>query len=138
MLYLYVFFLLVQRPPRSTRTDTLFPCTTLFRSLLARDGGVFRIGFDETLDHLRGLSENADGFLVELETRERQRTGIETLKVGYNRVHGYYLRSEEHTSELQSLMRISYAVFCLKKNNNTICQRQSTYITLKIIIIIQI
>src|SRR3546814_4643936 len=93
MLYLYVFFLLVQRPPRSTRTDTLFPCTTLFRSLLARDGGLFRIGFDETLDHLRGLSENADGFLVELETRERQRTGIETLKVGYNRVHGYYLEA---------------------------------------------
>lgn len=59
--------------------------------LLARDGGVFRIGFDETLDHLRSLSENADGFLVELESRERQRTGIETLKVGYNRVHGYYL-----------------------------------------------
>ncbi|HET8883343.1 MAG TPA: DNA mismatch repair protein MutS [Solimonas sp.] len=61
--------------------------------LLARDGGVFRAGFDETLDHLRGLSENADGFLVDLEARERQRTGIDTLKVGYNRVHGYYLEA---------------------------------------------
>lgn len=59
--------------------------------LLARDGGVFRSGVDETLDRLRQLSENADGFLVDLEQRERAATGIETLKVGYNRVHGYYL-----------------------------------------------
>ena len=59
--------------------------------VLARDGGVFRAGFDATLDHLRELSENADGFLIELETRERVRSGIETLKVGYNRVHGYYI-----------------------------------------------
>lgn len=59
--------------------------------LLARDGGVIRPGFDGTLDHLRALSENADGFLVDLESRERARTGIETLKVGYNRVHGYYI-----------------------------------------------
>ncbi|NGY03690.1 DNA mismatch repair protein MutS [Solimonas terrae] len=61
--------------------------------LLARDGGVFRSGFDADLDRLRGLSENADGFLVDLEARERQRSGIETLKVGYNRVHGYYLEA---------------------------------------------
>ncbi len=59
--------------------------------LLARDGGVFRDGFDATLDELRQLSSNADGFLVELERRERDQTGIETLKVGYNRVHGYYI-----------------------------------------------
>ena len=59
--------------------------------VLARDGGVFRLGFDATLDELRALSENADGYLIDLETRERARTGIETLKVGYNRVHGYYL-----------------------------------------------
>ncbi|MDD3762022.1 MAG: DNA mismatch repair protein MutS [Nevskiales bacterium] len=59
--------------------------------LLVKDGGVFRTGFDATLDELRQLSENADGYLVELEQRERQRTGIETLKVGYNRVHGYYI-----------------------------------------------
>ncbi|HEY0973686.1 MAG TPA: DNA mismatch repair protein MutS [Solimonas sp.] len=59
--------------------------------LLARDGGVFRNGYDATLDELRQLSENADGFLVALEARERARTGIETLKVGYNRVHGYYI-----------------------------------------------
>jgi DNA mismatch repair protein MutS len=59
--------------------------------LLVKDGGVFRRGYDATLDQLRELSENADGFLVELEQRERNRTGIETLKVGYNRVHGYYI-----------------------------------------------
>ena len=59
--------------------------------MLARDGGVFRNGYDATLDQLRQLSENADGYLIELEARERARSGIETLKVGYNRVHGYYL-----------------------------------------------
>jgi len=56
-----------------------------------RDGGVIARGFDEDFDELRQLSENADGFLAELETRERGRTGIGTLKVAYNRVHGYYI-----------------------------------------------
>ena len=59
--------------------------------MAVRDGGVFRDGFDATLDELRRLSTNADGFLLELEARERARTGIETLKVGYNRVHGFYI-----------------------------------------------
>jgi len=61
--------------------------------LLARDGGVFRSGFDADLDQLRQLSENADGFLQQLEQRERARTGIDSLKVGYNRVHGYYIEA---------------------------------------------
>ncbi|MGQ0531023.1 MAG: DNA mismatch repair protein MutS [Panacagrimonas sp.] len=56
-----------------------------------RDGGVFRAGFDAVLDELRQLSTNADGFLSALEARERSRTGIEAPKVGYNRVHGYYI-----------------------------------------------
>ncbi|HUR41287.1 MAG TPA: DNA mismatch repair protein MutS [Verrucomicrobiae bacterium] len=56
-----------------------------------KDGGVFRAGFDAELDELRALSGNADGFLIELESKERARTGIETLKVGYNRVHGFYI-----------------------------------------------
>ena len=60
-------------------------------AVMIRDGGVFREGYDEELDHLRGLSRNADGFLQALEERERTRTGIATLKVGYNRVHGYYI-----------------------------------------------
>ena len=56
-----------------------------------KDGGVIKTGFDTTLDELRELSENADNYLNDLEVRERERTGIATLKVGYNRVHGYYL-----------------------------------------------
>ncbi|MGQ0586256.1 MAG: DNA mismatch repair protein MutS [Gammaproteobacteria bacterium] len=58
---------------------------------LARDGGVFRAGFDAQLDELRALSGNAEGFLAGLEKRERERTGIDTLKVGYNRVTGFYI-----------------------------------------------
>mgnify|MGYP002653551119 CR=1 FL=1 len=69
--------------------------------LLARDGGVFRAGFDATLDELRQLSENADGFLVALEQREREATGIDALKVGYNRVHGYYIEiSKTHAAKV--------------------------------------
>jgi DNA mismatch repair protein MutS len=59
--------------------------------MLIRDGGVIAQGFDDELDELRGIAHNADRYLVDLEVRERKRTGITTLKVGYNRVHGYYL-----------------------------------------------
>ncbi len=59
--------------------------------VLIRDGGVMADGYDAELDELRRLSTDADAFLTELEKRERQRTGIGTLKVGYNRVHGYYI-----------------------------------------------
>ena len=59
--------------------------------LLIRDGGVIATGYDHDLDELRSLSQNADQFLIDLETRERERTGISTLKVGYNRIHGYYI-----------------------------------------------
>ncbi|AUB82359.1 DNA mismatch repair protein MutS [Candidatus Thiodictyon syntrophicum] len=59
--------------------------------LLIRDGGVIAPGYDSDLDQLRALSTNADQFLLDLELRERERTGIATLKVGYNRVHGYYI-----------------------------------------------
>ncbi|MEM9058570.1 MAG: DNA mismatch repair protein MutS, partial [Pseudomonadota bacterium] len=55
------------------------------------DGGVIATGYDDDLDELRSISENADQHLVDLETRERERTGLSTLKVGYNRVHGYYI-----------------------------------------------
>ncbi len=56
-----------------------------------RDGGFIADGYDNELDELRALSNNASGFLLELETREREKTGLSTLKVGYNRVHGYYI-----------------------------------------------
>ncbi|MFC3549837.1 DNA mismatch repair protein MutS [Lysobacter cavernae] len=59
--------------------------------VLARDGGVFAEGYDAELDELRTLSTHADQFLIDLEARERIASGIATLKVGYNRVHGYYL-----------------------------------------------
>ena len=58
---------------------------------MVRDGGVFARGFDEELDELRALSENAGQFLVDLETRERARTGIANLRVEYNKVHGFYI-----------------------------------------------
>jgi DNA mismatch repair protein MutS len=59
--------------------------------VVLRDGGVIAAGYDPELDDLRSASANADGFLDELETKERARTGIQTLKVGYNRVHGFYI-----------------------------------------------
>ena len=59
--------------------------------MVIRDGGVIAEGFDTELDELRNISTNAGDFLVKLETRERERTGLSTLKVGYNRVHGYYI-----------------------------------------------
>ena len=58
---------------------------------VVREGGVIAAGYDAELDRLRGLSSNAGDFLVELEQRERRRTGLKTLKVGFNRVHGYYI-----------------------------------------------
>ncbi|MCH9695095.1 MAG: DNA mismatch repair protein MutS [Gammaproteobacteria bacterium] len=59
--------------------------------MLIRDGGVIAAGYDDELDDLRAIAENADQYLVDLESRERERTGIATLKLGYNRVHGYYI-----------------------------------------------
>src|SRR3546814_4025260 len=88
-----VFFLMIRRPPRSTRTDTLFPYTTLFRS--SRPRPLYRD--DARSDHQR---------------RDR----------GSREQYRQDGRSEEHTSELQSLMRISYAVFCLKKKTSKIIE----------------
>ena len=58
---------------------------------LIRDGGVIAAGFDAELDELRALNDNCGAFLVELEARERERSGIANLKVEYNRVHGFYI-----------------------------------------------
>ena len=66
--------------------------------VVIRDGGVIAKGFDVELDELRALRENSDQFLVDLEAREKEQTGINTLKVGYNRIHGYYIE----ISRLQS------------------------------------
>ncbi|MCG5524741.1 DNA mismatch repair protein MutS [Ectothiorhodospira haloalkaliphila] len=67
--------------------------------VLIRDGGVIAAGYDAELDELRSLSENADQFLVDLEQRERERTGIANLKVAYNRVHGYYIEISRTQSD---------------------------------------
>jgi DNA mismatch repair protein MutS len=81
-----------------TQCDTPLECQTLLTraireepSAVVRDGGVIADGYDEELDTLRGLSENAGQFLIDLETRERARTGIANLRVEYNRVHGFYI-----------------------------------------------
>ena len=68
--------------------------------VLIRDGGMIASGYDAELDELRSLQENAGDFLAKLETREKEQTGINTLKVGYNRVHGYYIEISRLHSEV--------------------------------------
>src|SRR3569833_2929068 len=77
---------------------TPFACLSLIErgiasepAALVRDGGVIAQGFDAELDELRALSQNAEQFLLDLETRERARTGIANLRVEYNKVHGFYI-----------------------------------------------
>src|SRR3546814_1641816 len=107
-MFLCFFFLMIRRPPRSTRTDTLFPYTTLFRSSAG-----------ESWCRRRSLAREPVG----QEHHQRVLSYQLFARCGYHRA--LHRRSEEHTSELQSLMRISYAVFCLKKKKN-ITNRDST------------
>src|SRR3546814_2600523 len=110
---------MIRRPPRSTRTDTLFPSTTLFRSpLVAPAFGVVVIVFVVVLEvgsSVVGAAEHLGLRLV------GGLIGSVSVVPGRRRrvFRGRLVRSEEHTSELQSLMRISYAVFCLKKKTKT-------------------
>ncbi len=67
--------------------------------MLIRDGGVIAEGYDEELDELRAIANNADQYLLDLEAREKERTGIPTLKLGYNRVHGYYIEISKAQAE---------------------------------------
>src|SRR3546814_4760112 len=117
---------MIRRPPRSTRTDTLFPYTTLFRShdithfqctpsmasfLVAEQAGRTALG------QLQVMMVGGEGFPLELARNLRSH-----LKGSLLNMYGTTetaVRSEEHTSELQSLMRISYAVFCLQKKTQT-------------------
>src|SRR3546814_7149746 len=115
---------MIRRPPRSTRTDTLFPYTTLFRSGLPVDlpeGGQLCIlgavvaGVKYAVgQHASGCEEQVD-WHSEPEHKIGEKRSDDALFGMLTAV----LRSEEHTSELQSLMRISYAVFCLKKKTKT-------------------
>src|SRR3546814_5017148 len=97
---------MIRRPPRSTRTDTLFPYATLFRS----PRGVYMWGGVG-----RGKSFLMDAFYLTVPVRRKTRIHFHEFMRGVHRELDRVKRSEEHTSELQSLMRISYAVFCLKK-----------------------
>jgi DNA mismatch repair protein MutS len=67
--------------------------------VVIREGGVIATGYDEELDKLRLISSNAGEYLLEIEQRERKATGISTLKVGYNRVHGYYIEISRAQSD---------------------------------------
>src|SRR3546814_8581630 len=115
-----------RRPPRSTRTDTLFPYTTLFRS---PSRSVFRIPARPRRSRA-GERRRDNGSFAELQCGRRAEARL--FRVYFDRAVlarvaakaaapgvARYSRSEEHTSELQSLMRISYAVFCLKKKKIT-------------------
>lgn len=67
--------------------------------VVIRDGGVIAKAYDAELDELRSLSENAGEYLVAMENRERDRTGISSLKIGYNRIHGYYIELSRSQAE---------------------------------------
>ena len=66
--------------------------------VVVRDGGVIADGYDPELDELRDISRNASDYLMDIEVREREATGLSTLKVGYNRVHGYYIEISKSQS----------------------------------------
>src|SRR3546814_19183152 len=100
--YIFFFFLMIRRPPRSTRTDTLFPYTTLFRSKPGPARQCSSVLF--LLD--RPIVDSAPEPVIVVEYIGQVNPVVPGIGLD---------RSEEHTSELQSLMRISYAVFCLKK-----------------------
>src|SRR3546814_6155606 len=102
------FFLMLRRPPRSTRTDTLFPYTTLFRSkfdlgIKKLSAGIYEPDIENGAIYTIGASRDGKTWLTPAEPGKRAFPVRNAT------------RSEEHTSELQSLMRSSYAVFCLKK-----------------------
>src|SRR3546814_8828901 len=112
---------MIRRPPRSTRTDTLFPYTTLFRS------------------RSRTRGDRPAGCVAPRCAKMRRESNV--YCAGARPVQACRMRSEEHTSELQSLMRISYAVFCLKKkktNNKDIQSQRERHRTDRATIIVHI
>src|SRR3546814_1732440 len=100
---------MIRRPPRFTRTDTLFPDTTLFRS---QPAGLVELDVDDLI-FLRERADVACDMRRFIGGDRHKRNEARERVVVVRRQR----RSEEHTSELQSLMRISYAVFCLQKKN---------------------
>src|SRR3546814_7853351 len=112
---------MIRRPPRSTRTDTLFPYTTLFRSRQTSCRHAFRRPPGLLASAPPAIRIGSEGARTDHSVRHQNQRNPQCDMV---RVRlGQRVRSEEHTSELQSLMRISYAVFCLKKKT----QKQLTH-----------
>src|SRR3546814_1252099 len=115
---------MLRRPPRSTRPDTLFPCTTLFRSVSEIGFGVWTVAAgwwgaytdDEAVALMHRAHDRGVTFFDTADTYGNGR-GETILAHAFPGSARDSIRSEEHTSELQSPMRISYAVFCLKKKN---------------------
>src|SRR3546814_10205792 len=107
---------MIRRPPISTRTDTLFPYTTLFRSPYDPDGPIGSRP-QNTLGITGTRIPEKIGIVMKLRIVANALYGpaAEWKRIVLTAHRSRKLRSEEHTSELQSLMRISYAVFCLKK-----------------------
>ena len=85
--------------PRPDLHDLLARAIVQAPPALLREGGVIAAGFDAALDELRSIATGADTHLLDLEDRERRRTGISQLKVGYNRVQGYYIELPRSQSE---------------------------------------
>src|SRR3546814_3956934 len=112
---------MIRRPPRSTRTDTLFPDTTLFRSRTLVSSAVASKNAkprrqNDKREQRRTLA-SLDGRRLTNQSQRRMRLRY-SGKYAFDFDCRFDFRSEEHTSELQSLMRISYAVFCLKKKKH--------------------
>src|SRR3546814_1570276 len=113
---------MIRRPPISTRTDTLFPYTTLFRSHRRRDAGGIVEHRCARIERARaGWRDRHDPLAA-----DHRRRRLHRVPTHPERIDPHRARSEEHTSEIQSLMRISYAVFCLKKKTNKIYHNQTT------------
>src|SRR3546814_5748539 len=110
---------MIPRPPESTRTDTLFPYTTLFRSAVNADSPPPNLPTAVRTGHTIATRRNFKALLlISIRTKSPVRAALQPLAIragSFERDGRGYGRSEEHTSELQSLMRTSYAVFCLKK-----------------------
>src|SRR3546814_5506611 len=118
---------MIRRPPRSTRTDTLFPYTTLFRSeasLALSASDRLPTPIDEVTSKILSCCGTTLIFFCSIATAPAFSRSL--APAGSRPVVTATFRSEEHTSELQSLMRISYAVFCLKKK--TTKQKTATHL----------
>ncbi len=108
--------------------------------VLIRDGGVIAPGYHQELDHLRDLSEGATNLLAEIEAKEKQKTGIQTLKVGYNKVHGFFIEvSKASVSQVpadyirrQTLKNNErYITEELKAHEETVLSAQSRFLALE-------